>query len=66
MKERGKRSFNGTKIMKGNACLGVSEIKMVWKKETKKKKNMYIGVGKKWSYSILMMFSENNKVWSSL
>ena len=34
--------------------------------EKKKKKKMYIGVGKKWSYSILMTYSENNKVWSSL
>lgn len=63
MKERGKRSFHGTEIMNGNACLGVSEIKILLKK---KKKNMYIGVGKKWNYSILMMYSENNKVWSSL
>ena len=41
MKEREKRSFHGTEIMNGNACLGVSEIKILLKK--KKKKHVHWG-----------------------
>ena len=43
MKERGKRSFHGTEIMNGNACLGVSEIKILLKK---KKKTCTLGLGR--------------------